>query len=90
MISFGEWRLGEPVEHKQSAGSDIVNNPDHYTSGDIECIEAIKAALSPQGFVDYCRGNVLKYTWRCNHKGGMEDLKKARKYLDFAIGEEDE
>lgn len=65
--------------------SDIVNNPSHYISGGgMECITAIRGMLG-ESFYDYCRGNILKYIWRYEHKGGVEDLKKARKYIDFMI-----
>jgi hypothetical protein len=65
---------------------DNVNHPAHYNQGGIECIEAIKAALG-DGFPDYLRGNVIKYLWRYDLKGGVEDLKKAAWYLDRAIKE---
>jgi hypothetical protein len=65
---------------------DSVNHPAHYNQGGIECIEAIKAAIG-DGFVSYLRGNCIKYLWRCEHKGGIEDLKKAAFYLDRAIKE---
>ena len=65
---------------------DNVNHPPHYNQGGIECIEAIKAALG-DGFVAYLRGNCIKYLWRCEHKGGIEDLRKAAFYLDRAIKE---
>jgi hypothetical protein len=61
-------------------------NPSHYKQGGIECIEAIKAALG-EGFPDYLRGNVMKYLWRWPKKGGVDDLKKARWYLDRLIEE---
>ena len=61
-------------------------NPSHYKQGGIECIEAIKAALG-EGFPDYLRGNVIKYLWRYKEKGGVDDLKKARWYLDRLIQE---
>ena len=64
-----------------------VNHPDHYTAGGIECIEAIKAALGSEGFLAYAQGNVLKYSWRYQHKGGVEDLQKARVYLNWMIEE---
>jgi len=63
-------------------------NPSHYKQGPIECIEAIKAALGG-GFVAYLWGNVLKYIWRWPNKNGIEDLKKARWYLDRLIQEEE-
>ena len=61
-------------------------NPSHYKQGGIECIEAIKAATG-EGFTGYVWGNVLKYLWRWPKKGGVEDLKKARWYLDRLIKE---
>lgn len=62
-----------------------VNHPSHYTQGGIECIEAIRASMPPEGFQDYCKGNVLKYIWRWRDKGGAEDLEKAKVYLQWAI-----
>jgi hypothetical protein len=70
--------------------SDKVNKPSHYTSGDIECIDAIRSALTDEEFRGYCKGNVLKYAWREKHKGGDEDLKKIVKYIEFLIGEKDD
>ena len=65
--------------------NDNVNHPTHYTRGKVECIEAIKASLSPPGFCDYCKGNVLKYLWRWEDKGGLTDLKKAQVYLNWMV-----
>lgn len=65
--------------------SDSVEHPSHYNAGNVETIEGIRAALG-DGFSDYCLGNVLKYVWRCKHKGKLlEDLRKAAKYLAWAI-----
>ena len=60
--------------------NDAVNHPSHYNNGQIECIDAIKAALTDEEFRGFCKGNVLKYTWRERHKGGDESLKKAAWY----------
>ena len=65
--------------------SDAVHSPSHYTQGGVECIEAIKASMCPAGFVDYCKGNVIKYLFRWEHKGGLQDLKKAQVYLNWAV-----
>ncbi len=66
--------------------SDPVNHPSHYTSGKVECIDGIEAAVSElQGFEGYCVGNAIKYLWRWKHKGGVQDLAKARWYLDRLI-----
>lgn len=62
--------------------TDAVNHPAHYTMGDIECIDAIRSALGPDGFVHYCNGAALKYLWRWRHKGGVEDLNKAVWYIE--------
>nr|DAT04719.1 MAG TPA: nucelotide kinase [Caudoviricetes sp.] len=64
---------------------DKVNSPDHYKLRglDIEAIDVIRGALDEDEFRGFCKGNVLKYTIREAHKNGDEDLKKAKKYLDF-------
>ena len=65
--------------------SDPVNSPPHYNQGEIECIDAIREMLGLEGFIAYCRGNALKYTWRCKYKGKpAEDLAKAQWYLKRA------
>ena len=69
--------------------TDNVNKPAHYRQGDIEAIDAIRAALTPEEFRGYCKGNVLKYVWRERHKGGTESLKKARWYLDRLVAEDE-
>lgn len=70
--------------------ADLVNHPPHY-QGDIECIEAIEAQLSPEEYRGYLKGNVAKYVWRERMKGGTESLKKAKWYLDrlITLDEED-
>ena len=65
--------------------SDNVNHPEHYTFGEIECIDAIHAALGDEGFIAYCEGNAIKYLWRHRFKGGRESLEKARWYIDRMI-----
>lgn len=65
---------------------DIIEHPAHYTSGNIECIDAIRSALTPEEFRGYCKGNVIKYIWREKLKGGNEDIKKAVKYLEWING----
>lgn len=65
---------------------DPINHPEHYQSDTgIECIDAIQSALTPEEFRGYCKGNVLKYTWRERKKGGNESLEKAAWYLDRII-----
>ena len=64
---------------------DAVNHPSHYTSGGIETIDAIQASMTPEEFQGFCKGNLIKYAWRWREKGGLQDLHKARWYLDRLI-----
>ena len=64
---------------------DNVNNPSHYADSAIECIDAMQAMLTPEQFVGYLRGNILKYQWRYEKKNGIEDLRKSQWYLDKLI-----
>ena len=67
--------------------NDNVKHPSHYCKGGMECIDAIKAAVSDitDPFEAYCTGNIIKYIWRWNDKNGVEDLKKAKQYADIII-----
>jgi hypothetical protein len=62
--------------------ADEVNHPPHYTQGGIECIDAIRAALTPEEFRGYCKGNVLKYTWRERIKQQDIAMEKAQWYIN--------
>jgi len=62
--------------------ADNVNSPNHYNKGDIEVIDYIL----DQKF-DYLEGNVIKYVSRYRNKGGIEDLRKAKWYLEKLINE---
>jgi len=74
----------EDIKDGKSDKVDNVNSPSHYTTGNIECIDYIFDTIAdPESF---CVGNVLKYVSRYKHKNGIEDLQKARYYLDKVIG----
>jgi hypothetical protein len=61
--------------------ADAVNHPAHYTQGKIEVIDALE-----DWKLGFHEGNVVKYVARAKHKGReLEDLKKARWYLDRRI-----
>ena len=61
-------------------------SPKHY-KGEIECIQAIKASMSKIEYMGYLKGNVQKYMWRYREKNGLEDLQKAKVYLEWLIEE---
>ena len=70
---------------------DMVNHPSHYTQGGIECIDALKAAtVSKTGIEAVCTANAIKYLWRYEEKNGIEDVKKAKWYIDRLIKELEE
>tara|TARA_R100001079_G_C4302421_1_gene91691 strand:- start:28 stop:339 length:312 start_codon:yes stop_codon:yes gene_type:complete len=86
MIAQEELRMAQA--NKQSDNVvDMVNNPPHYNQTGIECIQAISAATD-KGFKYYLQGNVMKYLWRFDYKDKpLEDLQKAKWYLDRLIEE---
>ena len=65
----------------------MVNHPKHYNKHGVECIDAIRATLTDEEFRGYCKGNVLKYTWREQYKNGLEDLEKAMWYLERLVND---
>ena len=76
--------MSESEEQDYAPEPDMVNKPPHYKQGGIECIDAIRAALTPEEFRGYCKGNALKYVWRELHKGGDESMQKAAWYINKA------
>ena len=86
-LSFPEAWAAEPqpttsVDTDMMPVADEVNHPPHYTQGGIECINAIRAALTPEEFRGYCKGNVLKYTWRERIKQQDIAMEKAQWYIN--------
>ena len=69
---------------------DMVNSPPHYNHGGIETIELIEMYLSPEEFIGYLKGTVLKYRERAPYKGKMnEDYDKAYKYWSWILEKKD-
>ena len=64
---------------------------DHYLTMDVQPWEAMEAWMTPMEFYGYLRGNAIKYLARTGKKGdALEDLKKARHYLDRLIDVQEE
>ncbi len=57
----------------------------HYASKKVQPWHAMESWMTQEQFAGFLRGNVIKYLARCDEKGGVEDLKKARHYLDRLI-----
>lgn len=89
---FSDWHdhfepyVEEDVQEGFTLG-DNVNNPSHYGQGKIEAIEYISDFLTKEEYQGYLRGNIAKYLHRFPYKNGIEDLKKARWYLERLIQE---
>lgn len=72
---MSEFKKIETVEHTQ-----------HYNQGNIECIDAMIAAFGITEVIAFCKLNAFKYIWRAENKlNTLEDLKKARWYIDKII-----
>ena len=77
----------DPEQYFLPTMEDMVNHPKHYNKHGVECIDAIRATLTDDEFRGYCKGNVLKYTWRERYKNGLEDLQKAQWYLERVVND---
>lgn len=64
---------------------DPVNNPEHYTHGRYECIDVMLDNFGPEAVENFCLLNAFKYIYRADRKGELEDIKKARWYLNKII-----
>lgn len=87
----GEEDNWEPKENSENVMSfppkfetkDNVNHPSHYEqSCSLECIEAMELVFDKEVVHNFCLLNAWKYIWRYKNKNGIEDLKKARWYID--------
>lgn len=65
--------------------TDNVNHPGHYESGKFECIEVMLETQGKEAVMDFCICNAFKYLYRHKRKNGLEDILKARWYLDKFI-----
>jgi hypothetical protein len=73
-----QWLGVQPLRQKQ-----VQVGGDHYKSMAIQPIEYILG-----NGIGYAEGNVIKYVSRWRQKNGIEDLRKARHYIDMLIEHE--
>lgn len=64
---------------------DNVNHPEHYETGKFECIDVMVETQGKQAVLDFCLCNAFKYIYRHQRKNGLEDIKKAKWYIDKYI-----
>lgn len=71
---------------------DFSTDPDRVWKTQVGGSHYKKYAIQPTEYImknnlSFCEGNVIKYVTRYKDKNGIEDLKKARHYLDILIEE---
>ena len=79
--------------HVEQSAEPAMPSPDsarqvggtHYIDMAVQPWDAMQAWMSPEAFQGYLRACAIKYLARCDAKGGLEDLKKAKHYLDKLI-----
>lgn len=65
-----------------------VSHPEHYNNGEVECIDAIRSALTTEEYRGYLRGQILRYIWRAPYKEAyIVDMEKAQQYINWLIEE---
>lgn len=72
-------------ESDSTSTNDNVNHPSHYETGNFECIDVMIETQGKEAVMDFCVCNAFKYIYRHNNKNGVEDIKKAKWYLDKYI-----
>jgi len=74
-----------PRELRMALTESNVNHPKHYNQGAIETIDYLESSLTPEELRGAYKFNVIKYVSRERYKGELEDLKKAKWYLDRLV-----
>ena len=64
---------------------DNVEHPSHYETGKYECIEVMIEVMGVDAVKDFCVCNAFKYIYRHKRKNGVEDLEKAKWYINKYI-----
>nr|DAE15807.1 MAG TPA: nucelotide kinase [Siphoviridae sp. ctu9a31] len=65
--------------------NDNVNHPSHYETGSFECIDVMLETQGKEAVKNFCLCNAFKYIYRHNNKNGLEDIQKAKWYIDKYI-----
>jgi hypothetical protein len=65
--------------------NDNVNHPSHYATGKYECIDVMLEIFGIEAVKTFCLLNAFKYNYRSGRKNGLEDIQKAKWYIDKYI-----
>lgn len=64
---------------------DPVNHPSHYETGKFECIDVMVETMGIEATMEFCVCNAFKYLYRHKRKNGIQDLEKAKRYIEKYI-----
>lgn len=78
------------ASEENAEAEDMVNHPSHYTYGEYECIDKMRIMLGLQAVIDYCKCAVIKYDYRCGHKGSDEDAAQDQKKMFWYLRKAEE
>jgi hypothetical protein len=67
------------IEMAQSA-DDYQVDGDHYKTMDMSPWQVMELVLTPEEFIGFLKGNVIKYSMRAGRKEGTDDAAKAQHY----------
>ena len=68
-----------------TAKHDVVNHPSHYETGKFECFDVMREAFGDEAVKNFCICNAFKYLYRHQRKNGIEDIRKAKWYIDHFL-----
>ena len=91
VAEYNQWQITQAKAHgydelPELSNPDIINEPIHYKGRHgLEAIEVVRNFGSDDMVAGFYWGNAIKYMTRYRNKNGLEDLKKARKNLDWLI-----
>jgi hypothetical protein len=84
-----EFSQNKIEEVKDNSDNDMVNKPKHYMFNvdghDVQAIDLVKGLLTPEEFRGWIKGSYFTYLMRADRKNGIEDLEKARTFLNWQI-----
>lgn len=73
------------VDKSSMRVDDPVNHPSHYETGKFECIDVMVETMGIDATMDFCVCNAFKYLYRHKRKNGVQDLEKAKWYIEKYI-----
>ena len=70
------------INDESTDDEDIINHPNHYTNGGMECIDEMILIFGEETVAHFCLCNAWKYRYRAMSKNGQEDIDKSHWYIN--------